>query len=225
MAIAVFSTLWLYRTWDRNEQRYARESLASRLRKQLIKLQLDVSRFLEGRQVEDLSADEVYVLAKVVPDFTKEKRLQAYREILRDALQQNYFTAANSVEKLQYMRQELDISDDEHNSCLEKLGQEDPELLNPSPARNLENWLRLTSYRESLQGMLDSWFQRRPETGLAADLFEVIEGKRSIKSIPELAPDFIHENSKALRANRREYGITFEEEQQILKDLERISKP
>ena len=64
LAIAVLSTLWLYRTWGRNENLYVRESLASPLRKQLSQLQLDVSRFLEGLALEDLNADEVYVLAK-----------------------------------------------------------------------------------------------------------------------------------------------------------------
>jgi hypothetical protein len=46
--LVLVSTLWLYRTWGRSPDLYSRESLASRLRKQLSKLQLDVSRFLRG---------------------------------------------------------------------------------------------------------------------------------------------------------------------------------
>lgn len=143
LAIAILSTLWLYRTWGRNENLYARESLASRLRRQLSKLQLDVSRFLEGRSLEDLNADEVYVLAEIVPGFIKEKRLQAYKEVLRHTLQQGYFTAADSLEKLQNMCQELDISNEEHQSVLGELATEEPKLLNPNQHNNLENWLRL----------------------------------------------------------------------------------
>ena len=221
LAIAILSTLWLYRTWGRNENLYTRESIASRLRKQLSKLQLDVSRFLEGRSLEDLSADEVYVLAKVVPGFTKEKRLQAYKEVVRDTLQQGYFSAADSLEKLQYMRQELDIGEKEHQSVLGELATEEPKLFNSNQQNNRENWLRLESYRESLETMLNSWWQQSPATGLAADLFDVVAGKKSIESISELFDSFVEDNSQAIQSNRREYAITAEEEAQILKNLEK----
>ena len=48
VGLAVISTLWLARTWQRSSNRYSHESLAHRLRKQLSNLKLDVSRFLEG---------------------------------------------------------------------------------------------------------------------------------------------------------------------------------
>jgi hypothetical protein len=67
VSLVLVSTLWLYRTWGRSADVYSRESLAGRLRKQLAKLQLDVSRFLEGRSLESLNSDEVYVLAKILP--------------------------------------------------------------------------------------------------------------------------------------------------------------
>ncbi len=86
------STLWLYRTWGRSPELYSRESLASRLRKQLSKLPLDVSRFLEGGSLESLNPNEVYVLAKILLGFTGEKRLQAYKGVLREALQEGYAT-------------------------------------------------------------------------------------------------------------------------------------
>ncbi len=70
-------------TWQRNPNLYLREGLASRLRKQLGKLNLDIGRFLEGRSLDDLTADEVYVLAKILPGFSKEKRLQVYKGVLK----------------------------------------------------------------------------------------------------------------------------------------------
>jgi hypothetical protein len=54
---------------------YSREGLASPLRKQFGKLNLDIERFLEGRSLDNLTADEVYMLAKILPSFSKEKRL------------------------------------------------------------------------------------------------------------------------------------------------------
>lgn len=130
--LVLVSTLWLYRTWGRSPELYSRESLATRLRKQLSKLQLDVSRFLEGRSLESLNPDEVYVLAKILPGFTAEKRLQAYKQVLRETLEEGYVNFFNSLEVLQQMRHALDISEKEHLRVLTELGVEDPNLLNPS---------------------------------------------------------------------------------------------
>jgi len=135
LLLVLVSTLWLYRTWGRSPDLYSRESLASRLRKQLRSLQLDVSRFLEGRSLESLNPDEVYVLAKILPGFAGEKRLQAYKGVLREALEEGYANSSNSLEVLIQMRQQLDISEKEHLTVLTELGVEDPDLLNPSKQR------------------------------------------------------------------------------------------
>ncbi len=133
--LVLVSTLWFYRTWGRSPELYSRESLASRLRKQLSKLQLDVSRFLEGRSLESLNPDEVYVLAKILPGFTAEKRLQAYKQVLRKVLEEGYANFFNSLEVLQQMRRGLDISEKEHLRVLTELGVENPDLLNASKQR------------------------------------------------------------------------------------------
>jgi len=52
------------------------------------------------------------------------------------------------------MRRELGISDDEHRQLLEELGVEDPELLNPDRKRSLEDQVRLSGYRRSLERLL-----------------------------------------------------------------------
>ena len=133
--LVLVSTLWLYRTWGRSPDLYSRESLASRLRNQLSKLPLDVSRFLEGRSLESLNPDEVYVLAKILPGFTAEKRLQAYKKVLRVTLEEGYANFFNSLEVLQQMRQGLEISEKEHLRVLTELGIKNPDLLNPSKQR------------------------------------------------------------------------------------------
>ncbi len=86
LGLVSLSTLWLYKTWRRSPDLYTRENLASRFRKQLAKLQLNVAQYLEGRSLHDLNTHEVYVLAKVLPGFTREKRHQAYKGVVREAL-------------------------------------------------------------------------------------------------------------------------------------------
>ncbi len=191
--IVGLSTLWLYRAWQRNPDLYARESLATRLRRQLSKLQLNVAQFLEGRSLEDLNTDEVYVLAKVVPGFTKEKRHQVYKGVLREALEEGYVNTSSSLEVLQQMRLELDISEEEHRAVLEELGVEDPELLDPNQKRSRENLVRLTGYRKALERMLS--IQRIDSQSIA------------------------HRAPAALQQLGREYSITQREEQEILDRL------
>jgi Cyclic nucleotide-binding domain/4Fe-4S binding domain len=191
--IVGLSTLWLYRTWQRNPNLYDRESLATRLRRQLGKLQLNVAQFLDGRSLADLNTDEVYVLAKVVPGFTKEKRYQVYKGVLREALEEGYVNTSSSLEVLQQMRSELDISEEEHRAVLEELGVEDPELLDPNQKRSRENLVRLTGYRKALERML------------------------SIQQID--SQSVTHSEPAALQQLGREYSVTQREEQEILDRL------
>ena len=192
LGLVALSTLWLYKTWRRSPELYARENLASRFRKQLEKLDLNVSQFLEGRALGDLNTHEVYVLAKVLPDFTREKRHQAYKGVVREVLEEGYVNYSSSLEVLQQMRQELDISDDEHRIVLEELGIEDPELLNPERQRSLENQIRLSGYRKSLERLM-----RLQRT----------QADRESDAIPD---------SAAARSLRRQYSITPQEEARIL---------
>jgi hypothetical protein len=153
-ALVATSSLWLVRNWQRSPALYGRENLAERFRRQLNKLGLDVGRFLEGRSLGDLNPDEVYVLARVLPEFGTEQRHQAYKGVVRDALAEGYVNIASSLEVLRRMRQELGISDDEHRLLLEELGVEDPTLLDPDQRRSLENQVRLSGYRRSLERLL-----------------------------------------------------------------------
>jgi hypothetical protein len=154
MALVATSSLWLVRNWHRSPALYSRENLAERFRRQLAKLGLDLGRFLEGRSLSDLNPDELYVLARVLPEFGNDQRHEAYKGVVRDALAEGYVNIASSLDVLRRMRQELGISDDEHRLLLEELGVEDPALLDPDQRRSLEDQVRLSGYRRSLERVL-----------------------------------------------------------------------
>jgi CRP-like cAMP-binding protein len=195
LGLVSLSTLWLYKTWRRSPDFYARENLASRFRKQLEKLQLNVSQFLEGRVLSDLNIHEVYVLAKVLPGFTREKRHQAYKEVVREALEEGYVNYSSSLEILQQMRRELNITDDEHRIVLDELGIEDPELLNPNRQRSLENQIRLSGYRKSLERLI------------------LLQSKQpDLQTLEQLSA----QDSAEILSLRREYAITPQEQEWIL---------
>lgn len=195
LGLVSLSTLWLYKTWRRSPELYSRENLANRFRKQLDKLQLNVSQFLEGRSLSDLNTHEVYVLAKVLPGFTREKRHQAYKGIVHEALEEGYVNYSSSLEVLQQMRQELGITDDEHRLVLEELGIEDPELLNPDRKRSLENQIRLSGYRKSLERLM------------------LLQQKQSDRTAFEQVS---LQDPATVRSLRRQYSITPQEEEWIL---------
>ncbi len=195
------STLWLYRTWHRSPERYDRENLATRLRRQLVKLQINVEQYLAGRSLADLSSDEVYVLAKIIPEFTREKRHAAYKGVLREALEEGYVDTASSLEVLQQIRSELEISEPEHRQVLEELGVEDPQLLDPQQRRSKENLVRLNGYRKALERMIAL---RERQAGAAQN------------SSTELR----QREQQELRALRRDYAITLQEETATIEDLD-----
>ena len=190
LGLVLLSTLWLYKTWRRSPDLYSRENLASRFRKQLEKLQLNVSQFIDGRTLSDLNTHEVYVLAKVLPGFTRDKRHQAYKGVVREALEEGYVNYSSSLEILQQMRRELGITDDEHRIVLEELGIEDPELLSPNRQRSLENQIRLSGYRKSLERLM------------------LLQSKQMGSGL---------QDSPAVLSLRREYSITAQDEDWILR--------
>jgi hypothetical protein len=195
LGLVFVSTLWLNQTWKRSPEVYSRENLASRFRKQLAKLKLDVSQYLDGRSLDDLHTNEVYVLAKILPDFTREKRHEAYKGVVRESLEEGYANTSSSLEVLRQMRQELSISDDEHREVLEELGVENPELLNPNRQWSLENQIRLNGYKKSLERLIS--LQQGQSEGTDASAFS-------------------RQNFTAMRALRREYSVTAQEEEWIL---------
>ncbi len=192
VTLVAVSTLWLYRAWSRSPDLYGRENLAERFRKQLARMDLDVGQYLDGRSLADLGTEEVYVLAKVLPGFTGQKRLEAYKGVVREALEEGFVNAASSLEVLQQMRLSLGISDDEHRSLLEELGVEDPGLLDPLNRRSLEDQIRLSGYRKSLERL-----QLLQRLGTGTD----------------------SGSADALGSLRREYGISSGEEAMVLENL------
>jgi hypothetical protein len=153
--IVLLSTFWLARSLRREPELYAREGLAGRFRKQLIKMKFPIERYFTGRKIDDLNPHEIYVVAKVLPGFNKQKRDEAYKGVLREALEEGYANSASSLEILRQLRIELDIDNHDHEQLLTELGVEDPTLLDPSRQRKLENLVRISGYRQSLERLIN----------------------------------------------------------------------
>ncbi len=127
--IVAVSSLWLYRSWNRSAEQYHRESLIHSFRRQLQKLPIDLSQVLEGRSLEQLTVDELYVLAKVLPNATRQDRLQVYKGVLQEELEQGRCRSVTSLETLTPIREKLGLSEEEHHTLLTEIGGDQPHLL------------------------------------------------------------------------------------------------
>lgn len=190
-SVILVSGLWFYQTIGRTSEQYGREGLANTLRRQLDKLGFNVSQFLD-RQNDDLKPDELYVLAKVLPDFSQAQRLEAYKDTVKAAISDNIVSSVGSA-LLKELQRDLNVTQDEHYAILASLGVEDPSLFDPSQQTSLENQIRIDSYRQNLES-------------LVADL--VTEGT----SIPAA----LEYQRKRITHLRREYSITDVEHERVL---------
>ena len=157
--IILVSTLWLYRSWNRTAEQYNKESLAYKLRRQLKKLALDFDQFLKGRSLDDLNADELYILATALPGATQQQHYRIYKGILLEALTDQHFESNISKEALKQLRQKLQLQESDHDRALAEISQVQPNLVyssaSPSPKLGLERTkLKATKNRHSSQSNL-----------------------------------------------------------------------
>jgi hypothetical protein len=153
-AIIVISTLWFWRAIERTPDAYRRESLSGSLLNQLKNLKFDFRKVLDGRSLNDLKPDEVYVLAKALPGFSREQKTEVYRNVLQDALATGKTDSGRSLELLKEVRVEMGVSEDEHRAILEGLGIDNADLLDPERAISQESWIRANNYRSFLERLL-----------------------------------------------------------------------
>lgn len=101
--VVIASAAWFYRTWKRNSEQYTRESRVNNLRRSLDQLAIDFPKVLEGRSLEDLQADEIYILGKILPNFIRDK------ELLAEALEQKDADFSAQRETLEKISQAVEF--------------------------------------------------------------------------------------------------------------------
>jgi len=133
LLIVAISSVWLYRSWDRDRGLYERESTSTSLRRRLAKLGAELQPLLAGRQLEDLSPGEVFVLANALPVQETSQRQRIYLDVLRDLISQGRLDRTASLKTLADLRTSLGLTDADHQSALEILTSEDARLISLSP--------------------------------------------------------------------------------------------
>ncbi|WP_217577460.1 hypothetical protein [Mesorhizobium sp. GbtcB19] len=121
IAIVALTTIWLRRALMHSPSRYQQESMASSLIAELKKLKVDVAKLLDGRRLESLKPNEIYLMSKVLPGFSQHQKLGAYRKILDEAVTRGNTASTVAVKLLEDFRNQMNITEEEHTKLLEEL--------------------------------------------------------------------------------------------------------
>jgi hypothetical protein len=187
--VVVASSLWLVQALARSAERYERESLGGNLRKQLHKLNFDSSKVLGGRTLDDLEADEVYLLARALPELSKNQLRATYKETLRESITSGSATTPAGAGVLRDLRAQLSISEEEHGEVLTELGVEDGRLLEPEQLQSHEQRLRLESYKTALEGLVLELVNQGQSVQEALQKESVREQIRTLQQLYEVRPE------------------------------------
>jgi hypothetical protein len=126
--VVLVGAIWIFRTLGRTREQYERESMATSLRKQLQRLQLDPT-LLKGRSLDELSPDELDLMVKILPGLSHHLRVQTYTGVLQELIEQGVIHASRSFDFCEKLRQELQLADDDHQAAIEAIAQTSPEVL------------------------------------------------------------------------------------------------
>ena len=140
--IGILGFLWLLQNIGRTRAQYEREQVAASFRKQLPKM-IDLNLLeLDGRTLDELSADAVHTLFKTVkaylPQISQQSRLQAYVGVVQDLLEQRVVTERGSLKFFAKLRQDLNLTDADHLEAMQTIAVRHPalmELASQSPLR------------------------------------------------------------------------------------------
>lgn len=112
--ILFLTSAWLWNTWRRSPSLYQRESMVTSLRQKLRPFGGALEAALEGRKLADLSADEVYSLAKTLPGVLQEQKMAIYERVLLERLDTRHMEFDDGFDDLSELRGLLTVSDSEH---------------------------------------------------------------------------------------------------------------
>ncbi len=165
LLIVLISSVWLNNALSRNFKGFQRESVVNSLLKQLKKLNVNFTEMLEGNSLDNLSPDEIYILGKTLPGITRNQKLEVYKNILHDSLENGSVNSSDSLTLMSDIRNGMGITDEEHNITLQELGIEDVNLFDPEKVMSHETRLRENNYKEELSLLLNEAVEKNINIG------------------------------------------------------------
>lgn len=151
IAIVTLTTIWLRQVLLQTPERYQQEGMASGLLKQLKTLNLDRSSFPDNKKIENLRPNEIYLLAKVLPNFSQQQKLDAYSKMLEEQIAKGTTGGETSRKLLEDFRAQLNITEDDHNILIDALGYSDESGIHQISLSADEKAASIAQYRSVLE--------------------------------------------------------------------------
>ncbi|MCP9903752.1 hypothetical protein KBY72_11895 [Cyanobium sp. BA5m-21] len=151
----VVTAAWLARGWRRSSDDYRRESLSVSLRRQLEPLEPQLQAALDGRSLAQLSAAEVFTLAKALPAHLRTNTLTIYRNVLEDMFSSGRLDRASAFLQLEELRGVLGLQEADHHEALRELALRDPGLLELDARQRQARDLRQAAATDAVADLLD----------------------------------------------------------------------
>lgn len=154
--VLLSSVTWMLWAWQRDRRTYQRESASTSLRKHLQPLEGQLLELLDGRTIEELSCDEIFTLAKVLPQQKKVNCLGIYREVVAELISSGRVDKPQALLQLEELRTALGLNVEDHFAVIRDLANNDPEFLSLDASKLENRELRLQAAKEQLTIFLEN---------------------------------------------------------------------
>ena len=148
------TAIWLALQWNRSSSLYRREATSASLRKQLNPFLPQLEEALDGRILDDLSPDEVFILAKGLPAQVRYSSLTIYRNVLGDLFRSGRLDRAASFRQLEELRKVLTLREEDHYAAIRELAVLDPALLHLDARQRQARDVRESAASEAIADLL-----------------------------------------------------------------------
>ena len=173
--VLAISAIVLFRSWAPDQSTYRRESTTDSLRRQLQQLP-DLDAALDGRRLQDLSAQEVFTLAKALPAAVRGRASEIYQGVIRDLIRNGSLDRAAALVDLEELRQSLQLSEEDHHAAIRFLAADEPSLLQLDERTLQLQQLREEAFAEVVEDFLaTSGLQTLDAASLPAQLRSRLE--------------------------------------------------
>jgi len=161
-SILIVSAIWVARLWHRSSRAYRREATSASLQKQLIPFLPQLADALDGRDLNELSSDEIFILAKSLPAQARHGNLTIYRNVLQDLFRTGRLDRAASFRQLDELRKVLDLREEDHHAAIRELAVLDPVLLHLDARQHQSRDVREAAASEAIADLLHSMADTDP---------------------------------------------------------------
>lgn len=180
--VLIVSGMWFQRGWHRDIGTYTRESTSASLRKQLEKLGHDLSPYLAGRSLKELSHNEIFTLAKALPVQVMETRRSIYKEVMFELFRTGRLDRAAALVQLEELRESLQLVAEDHYAAIRELAVQDPRILQLDALQRERRTLRQEASAEAITELL--------RTTRNVDLNALLADPEDVERLDQIRVDF-----------------------------------